>query len=134
MKIISKDNLIIRDSFKSPYAGGEIWYESLDALSIYTELVREKFLKDMETIRRPSTPAFIVIHLHETLVDRDLAEVIVNQLSGVNRRLVKVVFVGIDHNVKRLFNSLLKQVNCTFSYQFIDDLEKAKKWLLDIKF
>ncbi len=134
MKIIPKEKLIIRDSFKLAYRGGEIWCEELDALSIHTDIVAEKFLKDMETIRRPSSSAFISVNLTATLVQKDIAELIIDKLLNVDRHLIKVVFIGLDHTGKKLFTSLLKQGHCAFSYQFIDDLEKAKEWLIDVKF
>lgn len=69
MKKISKENIIIRNSFKLPFSGSEIWGEELDGLNIYTDVVIGKFLKDIVTIRKPSSPSLIAIHLNETLVD-----------------------------------------------------------------
>lgn len=133
MKIIPKERLIVRNSFEIAFAGGEIWCEQLDSLSVYTDLVKEKFLKDMEKIRRPSCSAFLAVNLHETLVNAELSQVIVRELLGVERRLMKIVFVGLDHGEKKLFRSLLRQSDCSFSYEFIDDFEKAKQWLLNVK-
>jgi len=131
MKVIPKQDLIIRDSFKLPFAGGEIWYEELDALSVHADIVREKFLKDMETIRKPSSPSFIVIHLDETQVDQKMAALIVCELSHVERPLIKIAFVGLGFRAKIMFRSSFKRMDHTFCYKFMSDLQKAKEWLLD---
>ena len=131
MKIIERDRLIIRESFAMYYGGGEIWFEQLDALSVHTEVVKEKFLKDMDMIRRPSSPAFLAVNLNETLVDEELAELIVNGLWCTGRRIIKVVFVGLDKKGKKLIrNQLYKKTEDEFVYCFIDDYEKAKEWLV----
>lgn len=41
-----KEKLILRDSFKLPFSGGEIWSEELDGLNVHTDIVTEKFLKE----------------------------------------------------------------------------------------
>jgi hypothetical protein len=130
IKVIPKENLIVRESFQLPYGGGEIWFEQLDALSIYTDLVKDKFLKDMESIRRPSNSAFIAVNLCETLVDQELADMIVESLIDVNRRIIKVAFVGLNKEGKHIFKSLLKKQDCSFGYALINDYEKAKQWLI----
>ena len=48
MKIIDREKLIVRKSMRLPFRNTEIWGEELDALSIYTDVVREKFLEDMK--------------------------------------------------------------------------------------
>lgn len=130
MKVIFRENLIIRKSFKLAFAGGEIWCEELDSLSIHKDIVIEKFLQDMKIIQRPSSPAFIAVNLNETLVENDIAELIVNELSQVTRHLCKVAFAGLDSQGKKLFRKALKNVPHTYEYQFLDDFEKAKEWLI----
>lgn len=131
MKVVERDKLIIRESFAMYYGGGEIWFEQLDALSVYKEVVKEKFLKDLDMIRRPSSPAFLAVNLNETLVDEELAELIVNGLWNIDRRLIKVVFVGLDKAGKKLLQRQLRsRGEDRFVYCFINDYEKAKEWLV----
>lgn len=131
MKVIERDKLIIRESVAMYYGGGEIWFEQLDALSVYKEVVIEKFLKDLDMIRRPSSPAFLAVNLNETLVDEELAELIVNGLWNIERRLIKVVFVGLDKAGKKLLvRQLRSRSEDRFVYCFINDYEKAKEWLV----
>jgi hypothetical protein len=131
MKMIERDKLIIRESFAMYYGGGEIWFEQLDALSVHKEVVKEKFLKDLDMIRRPSSPAFLAVNLNETLVDEELSEVIVNGLWNIGRRIIKVVFVGLDKTGKKLIrNKLRSRTEDKFVYSFMDDYEQAKEWLV----
>lgn len=131
MKVIPKDSLIIRKSFKLPYSSGEIWGEELDGLNMYTDIVIDKFLSDMVTIRMPSSPGLIAIHLKSTLVNEQLADIIVTELGGVKRPLQKVVFVGLDRAAQKLVKAKLDKVGAAFTYNFINDYEKAKEWLVN---
>ena len=131
MKVIPKDSLIIRKSFKLPYSSGEIWGEELDGLNMYTDIVIDKFLSDMVTIRMPSSPGLIAIHLKSTLVNEQLADIIVTELGGVKRPLQQVVFVGLDRAAQKLVKAKLDKVGAAFTYNFINDYEKAKEWLVN---
>lgn len=131
MKYIDRDQLIIRESFAMYFGGGQIWFEQLDALSVHKDIVKEKFIKDLEVIRRPSAPAFLAVNLNETLVDEDIAGMIVAGLRMVERRILKVVFVGLNKEGKKLLKKALRNfMEDKFVYQFIDDYEKAKEWLV----
>jgi len=132
MKEIPKENIVIRESFKLAFAGGEIWCEELDGLNVYTDVVIEKFLKDMITISRPSSPGLIAIHLNETLVEECLINVIVTELAKAKQAIHKVVFVGLKHTAqKRMKANLEKAQSVSFAYSFYSDYEKAKEWLVD---
>lgn len=130
MKKVPKENLIIRRSFKLAFSGGEIWGEELDGLNVYTDIVLDKFLKDMETIRKPSSPGLIAIHLNETLVEEALAKVIVTELIEAKQSIRKVAFVGLNHNAQKITKSILKKESPSFAYSFYSDYEKAKEWLV----
>ena len=131
MKKILKENLIIRNSFKLPFSGGEIWGEELDGLNIYTDVVIDKFLRDMVTIRKPSSTGLIAIHLNETLVEERLINIIVTELKKAENSIQKVVFVGLTSTSKNLMKSSI--AGASFAYAFINDFEKAKEWLVDKK-
>ena len=131
MKLIPREKLIVRESFSMPFQGGDIWFEQLDALSIHKELVMEKFHKDMETIRRPSTTGLIAVNLNETEVDSDMAQQILTCLAE-EAKLKKVVFVGLNRKIKVYLKKYLSQnqSHVSFVCNFIDDYEKAKLWLV----
>lgn len=128
IKEIPREKLIIRPSMPMFFGGGEIWFEQLDALSVYTDIVTEKFLVDMKDIVRPSTPSRIAVNLNETLDDENVAEVICGGLSSAGKNVQRVVFVGLDRNGKKLVERFLPETQ--FIYAFIDDYEKAKEWLV----
>lgn len=133
MKKISRENLIIRNSKKLPFAGSEIWCEELDGLNIYSDAVAEKFLKDMVAIRKPSSPGLIAIHLDETLVEESLVHIIVTELKKAENSIQKIVFVGLNTSSRKLMKASLETVGASFSYNFINDYEKAKEWLVKRK-
>lgn len=133
MKKILKENLIIRNSFKLPFSGSEIWGEELDGLNIHTDVVIDKFLRDMVTIRKPSSPGLIAIHLNETLVEENLVNIIVTELKKAENSIQKVVFVGLNRTSQKLMKSSIEILGISFVYAFINDYEKAKEWLVDKK-
>lgn len=130
MKRIPKDQLVIRQSFSLFYAGGEIFCEELDALSIYTDIVQDKFSKDLEQISRPSCPCFIAVNLTDTLVDEATAKVIVDGLIGVEKPLKRIAFIGLDGHTRRILNAMRKEKSCPFSYAYFNGTEDAKRWLI----
>ena len=60
-----------KKSFILPFAGGEIWFEHLDGIYQYTELVIEKLRTDAAIFRRPSSPGYIAFVLDETVITDD---------------------------------------------------------------
>ncbi|MFA9382012.1 MAG: hypothetical protein ACERKO_13235 [Acetanaerobacterium sp.] len=129
MKMIPKQDLIIRESMSLPFGGAEIWFEELDALSVHTEVAAEKFKRDLSAIRRPSTSSLIAVNLCETLVTESLADLVVSQLISVGR-IRKVAFVGLTAAMRLHIGSLLKKRDCFFAYGFFSDYEQAKVWLV----
>lgn len=85
----------------------------------------------METIKRPSSPGFIVVHLNETRVERDLIDLIAEELSKAKQAVHKVAFVGLNNFAKKLMKSKLEKEQVLFSYNFFKDYEKAKEWLIN---
>jgi hypothetical protein len=129
MKVIEKEKIVIRDSFILPFAGGEIWCTELDSLSIYTDVVKNKFLNDMDAIRKPSSPAAIGINLTNTLIDTDIADLIIKELNSI-KRSIRVAIIGINIKGRMKFNSELKKHEGSFVYKYFTDPEKAKEWLI----
>ncbi len=115
-----------KKSFSLPFHGGEIWCEHLDSLYDERALLIDKFQQDLIAISKPSTSSFIAINLEETNVDRALIDFIADTLSSLNKRIQKVVFVGLNSEMKRYVNKL--KIN--FLVTCLDDFEKAKEWLV----
>ncbi len=126
-----EDKPIVRESFAMAYKGGEIWFEQLDALYGHKELVMEKFHKDLEVLKRPSSTGLVAVNINQTVIEKDMAEDMLDRLIELNK-LRKVVFVGTDKKIKHLIKSRLKEqrAKATFACSFIDDYEKAKTWLV----
>lgn len=129
-KIISKESLIIRPSMAMFFGGGEIWFEQLDALSVHTDIVKEKFIGDLKTIRKPSSPSRIAVNLNETLVDRETAEIIATELLMSEGFITKIAFVGLDFYAKAMFEAVFRKYKCPFVYKYFSDYERAKEWLV----
>ena len=117
-----------KKSFLLFYAGGEIWCEHLDALYDKKELVLKKFKSDLDVIKKPSTTSHIIVILDETDVDSDILQVILDELSSIGKPIRKVAFVGLTVKNKRYIKSSANPLD--FAVQCIDDLEKAKEWVL----
>jgi len=130
MKEISKDDLIMHSSMELPYEGGSIYFSSLDALNIYTDIAKSKFLEDINIVKRPSTSKLLAVHLKETLFNKDLAQFIITQLVQLNNPVRKLVFVGLDSKGKRLMSNTINECNLIVLYIFCNDYEKAKEWLI----
>ena len=115
-----------KKSFSLPYNGGDIWCEHLDSLYDKRDLLLEKFKNDLIMIAKPSTSSFIAINLDETDVDKDLIYEIYHAFSSLNKSIRKVVFVGLEPEMKRY----VKRLRANFVVTCLDDFEKAKEWLL----
>lgn len=127
---IPREALIIRPSFALPYGNAEIWCEELDGLSVYSDVVVEKFLADMRDIRRPSTPGLIAINLAGTQLDAELLALFAEQLCAAGDAVRRVAFVGLARLAKRVLRRELQMRRCGFVYACLVDFEQAKEWLV----
>ena len=118
-----------KKSFALPFNGGEIWFEHLDGMYQYTELVLEKLQNDSHTFLLPSKPAHIAFVLDETLITADLIDEIVRLLCSSKKQFMRICFIGADGKSKRFIRHALSGRN-DFSIAFINDTEKAKEWLI----
>ncbi len=117
-----------KKSFSLYYNGGEIWSEHLDSLYDQKELLKQKFLKDLEVIRRPSTSSYIGIAMNETEVDIEILDLIIDSFTSMSKPLKKVVFIGLKSKMKSYINK--KNAETPFVMTCLDDYEKAKEWLI----
>jgi hypothetical protein len=115
-------------SFSLFYNGGEVWCEHLDSLYGEKELLKQKFKRDLIEISRPSTSSFLVVVLDDSEIDKDILEWIVDRFVMLKKPLRKVVFVGLDLKMKNYIKK--KKADISFMMTCIDDLEKAKEWLI----
>ncbi len=117
-----------KKSFSLFFNGGEVWCEHLDSLYGKRELLKEKFKEDLIEISRPSTSSFIAVVLDDSDIDREALEWIVDSFVMLEKPLRKVVFVGLDLKMKHYIKK--KKADISFMMTCIDDLEKAKEWLI----
>ncbi|WP_395549155.1 MULTISPECIES: hypothetical protein [unclassified Lacrimispora] len=117
-----------KKSFSLFYNGGEVWCEHLDSLYGEKELLKQKFKWDLIEISRPSTSSFIAVVLDDSDVDKEVLDWIVDRFIMLNKPLRKIVFVGLDLKMKSYMKK--KKVDSLFMMACIDDLEKAKEWLI----
>lgn len=126
----SRDELIVRPSFKMAFGGGEIWFEQLDALYDFTELVMDKFRSDVPVFSRPSMPSVIAVNLKETLVTDELAELMARSFSEAGRSVTRVAFVGVDGDGRGIIKKYLRKYPAQYAYKLMSDFEKSKEWLV----
>lgn len=117
-----------KKSFSMFFGGGEIWFEHLDGIYDSTILAIEKLENDYQQFKRPSMPSLMAVNLDETVVDDTLISAIKDKLLNGGKRFTRVVFVGVDKTVKKkLKNTFL---GAPFAFDFVNDFEKAKEWLV----
>lgn len=115
-------------SFVLPFNGGEIWFEHLDGMYQYTDLVLEKLRTDAKKFTLPSMPSLVGFVLDETVITEEVADAIADVLCGT-KRFTRVAFVGADREIRHLLQrSLLGRSH--FSKGYFDDFERAKEWLV----
>ncbi|MDD6039345.1 MAG: hypothetical protein PUD20_11215 [bacterium] len=119
---------LTKKSFTMFFGGGEIWFEHLDAIYGHSNLAIEKLEKDYLEFKRPSVPSLMAINLDETEVDEKLIAAITDKLLNGEKRLTRVVFVGL--NLKNRYKIKRQLQSAPFAYTFINDFEKAKEWLV----
>ena len=117
-----------KKSFALPFDGGEIWFEHLDGIYGFTELVLEKLSGDIPVFQRPSSPSNIGFVLNETDITESVIEMIVSSLLDTKKRFMRVAFIGAD---KRTAKEMKKRLyGHGFGLCFFADFEKAKIWLV----
>lgn len=119
-----------KKSFVLPFRGGEIWFEHLDGMYQYTDLVLKKLKNDSHIFLLPSKPSQIGFVLDETLVTKDLVDEIVNLLCDERKIFIRVCFIGTDRKIQRMLRGALRNKS-RFAFSFINDLEQAKEWLIN---
>lgn len=117
-----------KKSFSMFFNGGEIWFEHLDSLYDQTELIKQKFTQDLLEIQRPSTSSFIAVILNESNINGEILDLIINEFLNLNKQLRKVVFIGLTMKMKRYVKK--RSTHTNFLIICMDDLEKAKEWLV----
>lgn len=123
---------IKKKSFSLYYNNGEIWCEHLDSLGDHKKIVMNKFSEDLLEVKKLSAPSHIAVNLDETLVDRDILELILYSYRDLDKDVKKIVFVGLSRRSVKLMKKIIRESNKKITYitACIDDYEKAKEWLL----
>lgn len=123
---------IKKKSFSLHYNNGEIWCEHLDSLGDQKQIVKNKFSEDLLEAKKVSAPSYIAVNLDETLVDRDILEMVLYSYRDMDKDLKKVVFIGLSRRNVRLMKKIIKESNKEITYiaTCINDFEKAKEWLV----
>jgi len=66
--------------------------------------------------------------LNESNIDGEILDLIINEFSDLNKQLRKVVFIGLTMKMKRYVKK--RSAHTNFLIICMDDLEKAKEWLV----
>ena len=117
-----------KKSFALPYGGGEIWFEHLDGVYIHEALVLEKLNADLPRFRRPSMTSLICFVLSETALTPAIIAAIATALTDTSKVFRRVCFVGADKKSEHALRVELRRA--AFAIAFMEDLEKAKEWLV----
>lgn len=128
--IINGDDLpgYKKKSFVLPYNGGEIWFEHLDGIYGYEELVICKLEGDIRSFTRPSSTSYICFVFNETTVTDRIIDAVKRSILECGKRFMKIAFVGLDKKSKHRLKRELKGKG--FGVNFLEGLEDAKQWLL----
>lgn len=114
-------------SFELPYNGGEIWFEHLDGIYNYEELVINKLMRDIPVFSRPSSSSFVCFVFNETKVTDKIISAVKESILDSGKRYMKIAFVGLDKkSVHKIKKSLSSQ---SFVISFWSGLEDAKNSL-----
>lgn len=127
---IAQEDLILRKSMLLPFHGSVLYGIELDSLSSHTEIAIEKFTKDIQEAKRPSTPSGIIIHLNGTLVPKEFVALIAENICQAPEQIRRCAFVGLDWHEKRAMNAALRDLGCKAQYAYFSDYEKAKEWVI----
>lgn len=117
-----------KKSFALPFGGGEIWFEHLDGMYGYSELVLEKLSADMPVFQRPSAPSNIGFVLDETDITDGIIDMISASLLNTRKRFMRAAFIGADRRTAKILKKRL--YGNGFALCFFSDFEKAKQWLI----
>lgn len=115
-------------SFILPFGGGEIWFEHLDGMYQYTDLVLQKLWADAKQFTLPSKPSLIGFVLDETIITEEVTDAIADILCG-GKRFTRVAFIGTDREIRHLLKLSLAG-RSHFAKGYINDFERAKEWLI----
>nr|WP_294487557.1 hypothetical protein [uncultured Anaerosporobacter sp.] len=120
---------IKKKSFSLHYNKGEIWCEHLDSLGDHKKIVMNKFNEDLLELKKVSAPSFIAVNLDETMVDRDILEMVLYSYRDLDKDLKKVVFIGLSRRNVRLMKKIIRESDKKITYitGCINDFEKAKE-------
>jgi hypothetical protein len=126
------EKLIVRESFAMFFGGGKIFFVQLDGLHDHKALVMEKFERDMQTLKKPSAPSQMGLHLKDTAVDKEMVQSMLLQMNSPGQHMQKVAIVGLKWPDKRLFKRLLRDMDppARYAFDFFEDYEQAKMWLV----
>ncbi|MGN0690319.1 MAG: hypothetical protein ACI4KH_07875 [Oscillospiraceae bacterium] len=129
-EIINGENLFgyKKKSFSLPYNGGEIWFEHLDGMYEYENLVLDKLKNDLPVFSRPSSSAYVCFVFDETVITDNIADAVKRSILETDKHFMKIAFVGLDRNSVRKFKKELTDKG--FEINFLKGLEDAKEWLL----
>ena len=116
-----------KKSFVLPYGGGEIWFEHLDGMYQFTDLVLAKLENDSHFFLLPSKPAHISFVLDETLITKAVVDEIARLLCDTPKKYMRVCFIGTDRKIQGLFRRALRG-RSRFAFSFFFDFDMAKEW------
>jgi hypothetical protein len=121
-----------KKSFAMYFGGGEIWFEHLDGMYSFKDEVIRKFVADTSNITKPSSPALIAVNLDETVVDKEIIDIITDAYIKNTTYIHKVVFIGLNKNCQKLMKDAFNKraTEYYFAINYINDFEKAKEWLV----
>lgn len=117
-----------KNSFALPYNGGEIWFEHLDGIFGFEELVLEKLNREAELFTKPSASAYVCFVFDETEVTDKIINAVKSAIVESGKRFLKIAFVGLDGKSTRKFKK--KLLGNGFEMNFLGGIEDAKEWLL----
>jgi len=110
------------------YNGGEIWFEHLEGMFGYEDLVLEKLYTDVPLFTKPSSTSFICFVFFDTVVTDRIVLAVKKAVLESGKHFTGIAFCGLNRRTREKLKKALSDQG--FRIAFCDGLEDAKAWLL----
>lgn len=118
----------MKRSYNLPLDEHTIWFELIDGMHKYEDLVLEKLEADVRVFVRPSSSEYVCFICDGTTITDKIAKMIEDAILNRGKKYTKIAFCGINLFLKIRFKKAFKDKG--FKFEFFDGIKDAKEWLI----